>query len=410
MLTTTTTTTTTTTMTTTTTTTMTNPQIAQIDLFKRQKQSEDFYRRLIEFHKHKNVNTPLTQLPTLNGKLIDLQKLYNIVIGLGGWERVCEKDKWQQVGIELDSALFKSCLNGSHALKVVYIRYLSLYEKFDYQMSYSTSLTQGASISSLLDPLHNFNNPSLSHSISSGLLNGLSNGLSNGIAGSGGLGYHKSSAPNLEETLDSDLNRRRFSYLLELTPMNYNYNQHHHYHHSSSSTSDSNFVYNPYEKLEISLLSGLPNEVDFIFNTIVLLSSDESHAFKIYQSPRLVYLMLAHIGFFGTSDKYNLRSLYDNYWNKIDYDKEVKNEKVTIESFLNKDDFEELNLKYTNKFKYMTKRNFIKFWHDSVQMPISDEFNQKSLLEEIMPKLYNECKILSAKKIFNILEIQLIIN
>lgn len=301
-------------------------QLDKYNQFKKQKETDDFYARLIEFHRHKNVNTPLNQLPSINGKRIDLQKLYNIVSSLGGWERVCEKDKWCQVADDLDPGIFKSCLNGSHALKVIYIRYLSLYEKFD-QSNLSAQNTQ--SITALLDPMHSFNNSALTHSSSSGILNGLTfNGSS--LSSVTGLGYHKNSAPNLEDT-DSDLNRRRFSYLLELTPMNYNYVQHQH----GFGLNQNVLVANPYEKMEISLLSGLPNEIDFVFNTIVLLSSDESHLFKIYQSPRLIDLMLAHVGFFGTCDKFSLRNLYDNCWNcKFDFELDDHD----LESFLESSD------------------------------------------------------------------------
>ena len=40
------------------------------------EEQEDFVQRLIEFHRHRNVNTPLSSWPTLNGKAIDLYKLY----------------------------------------------------------------------------------------------------------------------------------------------------------------------------------------------------------------------------------------------------------------------------------------------------------------------------------------------
>jgi len=41
--------------------------------FKLDKEREDFTNRLIEFHRHKNVNIPLASWPTLNGRAIDLQ-------------------------------------------------------------------------------------------------------------------------------------------------------------------------------------------------------------------------------------------------------------------------------------------------------------------------------------------------
>jgi len=47
------------------------------------------------------------------------------------WEIVCEKDKWNDVCIYLDKASFLACTNGAHALRLVYIRYLSMFKKFN---------------------------------------------------------------------------------------------------------------------------------------------------------------------------------------------------------------------------------------------------------------------------------------
>lgn len=359
--------------------------------FKKLKNKEEFYNRLIEFHRHKNVNTPIINFPTLNGKLLDLKKLYNIVISHGGWERVCEKDKWNDVGLELDSKLFKSCLNGGHALKTIYIRYLSMFEKFDHHMSYGTSLSQGVSITSLLDPLHNFNQ-SLPHSMSVSVMSSNS-----GQIDRASLGYHKNSVPNLDDTLDPDLNRRRFSYLIDLTPMNYSYSQHN----PITGYSSSHFNPSPYEKIEISLISGLPNEVDFVFNSMVLMSSEESNSFKIYQSPRLISLILAHVGFFGEKDKYNLKPLYENHWFKKT--KPIKFDKNELfEKLLSNDELKLLSEKYENwTSEAYLKRDFNKFWHLLVQIP-EEDFGQREFLNSILSK--NEDPI-NKSNIFNLTKV-----
>lgn len=100
--------------------------------FSKLKEQEDFVKRLIDFHRHKSVNTPITHWPSLNGKPIDLYQLYINILAAGGWERTCEKNKWEDIWkkIELEHNM-KPCFNGSHALKLIYVRYLSLYEKFD---------------------------------------------------------------------------------------------------------------------------------------------------------------------------------------------------------------------------------------------------------------------------------------
>ena len=104
-------------------------KIKKYNSFKQRKEQEDFNIRLIEFHRHKNINTPITTWPTFNGKSINLFKLYNKVVDMGGWEHVCEKEKWKDVCSHLDRFILGSCTNGSHAIKLIYLRYLSAYEK-----------------------------------------------------------------------------------------------------------------------------------------------------------------------------------------------------------------------------------------------------------------------------------------
>ena len=54
------------------------------------------------------------------------------------------------------------------------------------------------------------------------------------------------------------------------------------------------------ERIENSLTSGLPNEIDFVFNTLLLLSNDDSFSFRVNgTNTRLINLILANIGFFG---------------------------------------------------------------------------------------------------------------
>jgi len=149
----------------------------------------------------------------------------------------------------------------------------------------------------------------------------------------------------------------------------------------------STFSFNPYEKLEISLSSGLPNEIDFVFNTIVLLSSDESHAFRIYSSPRLIQLILAHIGFFGIDDKHNYRHLYDRVWNSYEEDEVFRANENDENDFVND--------RMVNRLKCKPRRNFVKYWHNAIKFPeycATLDFDFSSLFGQLLPKLYNNCK------------------
>ena len=138
-------------------------QKSNLAKFTVDKEQEDFVKRLIEFHRHRNVGTPLAQWPTLNGVAIDLYKLYMKVISLGGWERVSEKNKWDDVWQELAADMdLKACFNGDHAIKLIYIRYLSLYEKFE---AYWSDLDEKASKSqSLASMLNNSTGFFVAHS------------------------------------------------------------------------------------------------------------------------------------------------------------------------------------------------------------------------------------------------------
>ena len=63
-----------------------------------------------------------------------------------------------------------------------------------------------------------------------------------------------------------------------------------------------------YYKLTMSLKSGLPNEVDFAFNTLTILSSDENQPLLLSAVPSLLNLMLAHVGIYDEC-KFNITEL-----------------------------------------------------------------------------------------------------
>ncbi|GCB60818.1 hypothetical protein scyTo_0011197, partial [Scyliorhinus torazame] len=53
-----------------------------------------------------------------------------------------------------------------------------------------------------------------------------------------------------------------------------------------------------YNKLVLSLLSGLPNEVDFAINVCTLLSNGNKHIMQLEKDPRITTILLAHAGIF----------------------------------------------------------------------------------------------------------------
>ncbi|CAF3391643.1 unnamed protein product [Rotaria sp. Silwood1] len=221
---------------------------------------EEFLKRLREFHRCRQ--TTFRCLPTIAGQVVDLQALYTTVVGHGGWDKVNDRQLWSTIANNF--GIDSSCLNGTQALKNIYIRYLYAYEK----------ISNGENIDSHDDD-------------------------------------------------DEDSKRRNVSQL-QRVPQSYNHAQH--------TVSDSlraqyglfrDFVRrNEYEKLELALLCGFPNELTFTLNTLLLLSSSSNNqtTFHLYKCPRLLDIIFRHIGLFLPSDTSNndhcLKILYDNIWSK----------------------------------------------------------------------------------------------
>jgi len=58
-----------------------------------------------------------------------------------------------------------------------------------------------------------------------------------------------------------------------------------------------------YAKLERSLMSGLPNEVDFALNVFLLLTSQDQYILKGVRGTRVVDALLSYIGITSTRGK-----------------------------------------------------------------------------------------------------------
>lgn len=64
-----------------------------------------------------------------------------------------------------------------------------------------------------------------------------------------------------------------------------------------------------YNKLVLSLLSGLPNEVDFAINVCTLLSNESKHAMQLEKDPKIITLLLANAGVFDDS-KFKVEAIW----------------------------------------------------------------------------------------------------
>jgi len=244
------------------------------------KQEQDnFLRELRKFHDQKG--TGFKHIPSINGKEIDLYLLYWLVTAQGGWERVNNRNGWDELLESFD--LQPSTVNGSLSLKQTYLRYLDSYEKYYF------------------------------------------------------LGEEEEDEANLYfDEEDSRARRQRAQKIVQNVPTTYNENQHKIAENLRSHYGLSTDIYRKtdYDRLGLSLLSPLPNEQDFAINVCTLLSNEGRHTLKLGKCPRLLDLLLAHAGVFN---HHNLRDYVSNSYQTIrNYDqvkfwKDVCKEKTVLE-------------------------------------------------------------------------------
>ncbi|KAK9720447.1 RFX DNA-binding domain [Popillia japonica] len=116
---------------------------------------------------------------------------------------------------------------------------------------------------------------------------------------------------------DEESRHKRWSArALHSVPLTYNYTQHNiaestrEYNHLSTDL----YKCSDYDRLALSLLSPLPNEQDFAINVCTLLSNDGKHTLKIEKHPRLIDYLIAHAGVFN---HHSLRNVFIESYSKI---------------------------------------------------------------------------------------------
>lgn len=208
----------------------------------------------------------------MGGKELDLNALYIRVVSLGGFAKVSDKNQWIELGEEFNFP--RSCSNAAFALKQYYLRYLEKYEK-----------------------VHHFG----------------------------------------EDDEEVQPGNPKASLPIGAIPNSYNYQQHivSDYLRQSYGLSTDFVPPCDYNKLVLSLLSGLPNEVDFAVNVCTLLSNESKHAMQLDKDPKLVTLLLAHAGVFddslgsfsgvfGTDWKEKTSRDFVRFWKEVVEDAEVR--------------------------------------------------------------------------------------
>ncbi|KAI4166504.1 MAG: hypothetical protein LQ343_007991 [Gyalolechia ehrenbergii] len=106
------------------------PHSKQTEASAEQLANDAFIQKLTAFHAERG--TTLDTSPRVNGKPIDLQKLYQIVLNIGGYDQVSrEKLAWRKVGHEFHLGATNAAAY-AFVLKTVYYKNLAAFEIKDY--------------------------------------------------------------------------------------------------------------------------------------------------------------------------------------------------------------------------------------------------------------------------------------
>ncbi|CAJ0931819.1 unnamed protein product, partial [Mesorhabditis belari] len=205
----------------------------------------EFYQKLRAFYK-KKWNAPLRP-PYVHGVEVDLFKLYETVMGMGGWLKTCQDDKWFEVAEIL--GITDDCFMGDHGVKTLYLRYLSKYE-------------QNETIGDIDDMLDN--------------------------------------------EFGRTVARRQFSsFVPNECPISIPFRRD-----TASTSHEPN-----YTRLVRSMISGLPNEVDFALNICTLLSHPGPRLMRVSNANGLLTLLVAATGVFDEYEE-DLAALHKDLWTK----------------------------------------------------------------------------------------------
>ncbi|CAB3405424.1 unnamed protein product [Caenorhabditis bovis] len=209
------------------------------DPLEKQRKIQDFYHTLRMFYK-KRWNAPLL-IPCVQGVEVNLFRLYDTVQALGGWQKVAAGEKWSNVAEILGCKDDVVC--GDHAIKLIYMRYLSKYEQIQ---------TIG-DVDDFLD-------------------NDLGRGRGRGTSSFFATNECPISSNRLHPYVPRD---ERGNIIQE----------------------------HDYSKLIKSLLTGLPNETDFAVNVCMLLSHTGPKQLRISNAPTLLTVLVAHAGIYDDENE-----------------------------------------------------------------------------------------------------------
>ncbi|XP_070532120.1 AT-rich interactive domain-containing protein 2-like [Ptychodera flava] len=211
-----------------------------------------FMEDLKRFHAAKG--TPIYKLPSFDRKELDLYLLYTKVTSMGGFTKVTDDYRWEELLDVFD--IPKNSSQAAFVLRQFYLRYLELYERINHFGEDAEEVLQSRG-SRPSTPISGVSSSSYGYAQQK-------HGIPDAIRQSCGLSMDKATLTE-------------------------------------------------YDKLVQSLQCGLPNELDFAINVCTLLSNESRHVLHLEKNPAIIDLLLAHIGIFSDAvDSYV--ELYKEEW------------------------------------------------------------------------------------------------
>nr|XP_002739799.2 PREDICTED: AT-rich interactive domain-containing protein 2-like [Saccoglossus kowalevskii] len=214
-----------------------------------EREYESFLNDLRRFHAAKG--TAFLKPPAFGRQELDLYLLYSKVTAMGGFTKVSDGGKWEDLLELFDTP--KNCSHAAFAVRQFYLRYLELYER-----------------------IHHFGEDAEE------VLNSRGSRPSTPIGGmsTNYLQQRHEIPESVRQSCGLSLDRAKLT---------------------------------EYDKLVMALQGGLPNEVDFAINVCTLLSNESRHVLHLEKTPAVIDLLLAHVGIFNEGIV-NYCELYHEEW------------------------------------------------------------------------------------------------
>ncbi|KAK9679655.1 Chromatin structure-remodeling complex protein rsc9, variant 2 [Basidiobolus ranarum] len=236
-----------------------------IDTINRTPEYEEFISKLEKFHKQRG--TLLQKEPVLGSRKLDLCEIYKSVLARGGYDKVTSEKGWRNLTIPLN--LPPTCTNSAYMMKSVYTKYLEPYEKEIYwgQPATSTQATPKAHTPRERTP----SSPAPSKNV-----------------------YNSASQFIPEPKRQRyEPNTRTYPYHPNSLESLHGAGQTPHYTPAAAySNEEIHTEPGPQNRILLALKSSLPNEVDWAFNNLIVLSYKCDDTFQIDSIPGLLDAIL----------------------------------------------------------------------------------------------------------------------